>query len=610
MAARIEDYALLGDCETAALVSRAGSIDWLCFPRFDSPACFAALLGSEEHGRWAIAPVGEVRRVSRRYRPGTLVLETELETADGVVALIDYMPPRTPERDVVRIVEGRRGRVALRMELIIRFDYGSIVPWVRRAEGGIRATAGPDTLHLLSDVEVHGEDYRTVADFTLGAGERRAFRLLWSPTFDRARPAPKDPLENLAETERWWRAWSGRCSYHGPWEEAVHASSIALKALTYAPTGAIVAAATTSLPEELGGVRNWDYRHCWLRDATFTLYALLVGGYVDEACAWREWLVNAVAGKPEDLHIMYGLAGERRLTELELPWLPGYERSRPVRVGNAAHGQHQLDVYGEVMDALLLARRMGVLPSENAWRVQTALMRFVERDWRRPDDGIWEMRGGARHFTHSKVMAWVAADRAVRAVEELGLAGDAARWGRLRDEIHAEVCARGFDPALGAFVQHYGSKDPDASLLMLPLVGFLPATDPRIAGTVRLIQERLVHDGFVRRYPTSSGVDGLPGGEGAFLLCTFWLADNLALQGRHDEAVEVFERLLAIRNDVGLLSEEYDPRTRRLLGNFPQAFSHVGLINTARNLAHVGGPAEDRPEQATGDPATLAEAGR
>ncbi|MGE3176651.1 MAG: glycoside hydrolase family 15 protein [Vicinamibacterales bacterium] len=609
MAARIEDYALLGDCESAALVSRDGSIDWLCWPRFDSPACFAALLGTEEHGRWKLAPVGEVRRAHRRYRPGTLILETELETAEGVVAIIDFMPPRTREPDLVRIVEGRRGEVRLRMELILRFDYGSIVPWVRRTDGGIRATAGPDTVHLFSDVEAHGEDFHTVADFSVRAGERRTFQLAWSPTFGGAVPAPRDPIASLEETERWWGGWYRTCSYQGPWAEAVHTSAVALKALTYAPTGAIVAAATTSLPEEIGGVRNWDYRYCWLRDATFTLYAFLVGGYVDEAIAWREWLVNAVAGKPDDLRIMYGLAGERRLTELELPWLPGYEGSRPVRIGNGAHGQHQLDVYGEVMDALLVARRMGVPPSENAWRVQRALMDFVERDWGRPDDGIWEMRGGQRHFTHSKVMAWVAADRAVKSVEEFGVPGDVARWSRLRDEIHADVCARGFDPELGAFVQYYGSKDPDASLLMLPIVGFLPASDPRIVGTVRLIEQRLVRDGFVHRYPTHGSVDGLPGGEGAFLLCTFWLADNLALQGRHAEAVELFERLLAIRNDLGLLAEEYDPVAKRLLGNFPQAFSHVGLINTARNLAREGGPAEDRRERAPADQAALAAGG-
>jgi GH15 family glucan-1,4-alpha-glucosidase len=610
MPARIEDYALLGDCHSAALVSRDGSIDWLCWPRFDSPACFAALLGTPDHGRWLIAPEGEVRRSRRRYRDGTLVLETEVETADGVVALIDFMPPRAACPDLVRIVEGRRGEVPMRMELIMRLDYGSIVPWVRRTAEGLRASAGPDTLHLFTDVDIRGEDYRTVAEFSVKAGERRTFQLVWSPTFGASPPCRGDLQASLEDTERWWRAWLRECAYEGPWKDAVLTSSLVLKALTYAPTGAIVAAATTSLPEELGGVRNWDYRYCWLRDATFTLYAFLVAGYVEEATAWRAWLVNAVAGAPEQLHIMYGLEGERRLPELELPWLPGYEGSRPVRVGNAAHRQHQLDVYGEVMDAMHVARRLGLPTSEDSWRVQRAIMRFLERDWRRPDDGIWEVRGGQQHFTHSKVMAWVATDRAVTAVEEFGLTGDVERWRRLREEIHAEVCARGFDPQLGAFVQHYGSKHPDASLLMLPVVGFLPATDPRMVGTVRFIEERLLRDGFVERYPTERSLDGLPGGEGTFLLCTFWLADNLALQGRRDEAEEVFERLLAIRNDLGLLSEQYDPVARRLLGNFPQAFSHVGLINTARNLAQRGGPAEDRLEQAPGDQRSLAAARR
>lgn len=585
--------------DRAALVSRDGSIDWLCWPRFDSPACFAALLGGDEHGRWKIAPCGEVKASRRRYREGTLILETEIETREGVVVLIDFMALRNGHPDLTRIVEGRRGDVPLRMELIMRFDYGSTVPWVRRTDGGLRASAGPDTLHLFTDVDVHGEDFRTVADFTVGAGQRRVFQLRWSPTFAGAVPEREDALASLARTEQWWRRWYRACSYQGRWAEAVRSSELTLKALTYAPTGAIVAAATTSLPEELGGVRNWDYRYCWLRDATFTLYAFLVGGYVDEAAAFREWLINAVAGKPDQLQIMYGVAGERRLPELELPWLPGYEGSRPVRIGNAAHQQHQLDVYGEVMDALLLARRQGVPPSENAWRVQRATMRFVEANWSEPDDGIWEVRGGKRHFTHSKVMAWVAADRAVKSVEEFGVVGDVTMWRRLRDEIHADVCAQGFDSELGAFVQSYGSKEPDASLLVLPMMGFLPATDPRMLGTVRLIEERLVEDGFVRRYSTHATDDGLPGGEGAFLLCTFWLADNLALQGRQEEAEELFERLLAIRNDVGLLAEQYDPAARRLVGNFPQAFSHVGLINTARNLARGGGPAVDRPSQAS-----------
>jgi GH15 family glucan-1,4-alpha-glucosidase len=596
MPSRIEDYALIGDCQTAALVARDGSIDWLCFPRFDSGACFAALLGTPEHGRWQIAPAEPVLRVRRHYWPGTLILETEYETDSGVVAVIDCMPPRNTVPDVMRQVVGRRGAVPMRMELVIRFDYGSVVPWVQRGPYGIRATAGPDTLFLRTPIPVHGEDLRTVAEFTVAEGERVPFMLAWSPTYA---PVPDvlDPAQELDATAAWWRAWSDRCTYQGAWREEVLRSLITLKALTYAPTGGLVAAATTSLPEQLGGVRNWDYRYCWLRDATFTLYALMTGGYLDEAQAWRNWLVNAVAGEPAKLQIMYGLGGERRLTELTIGWLPGYEGASPVRIGNAAYGQHQLDVYGEVMDALYLARRVGLASSDEAWRVQRAVMHFLETAWRKPDEGIWEIRGPRRHFTHSKVMAWVAMDRAVKAVESFGLPGDAATWIRLRDEIHAEVCTRGFDPQMNSFVQFYGSTDVDASLLMLPLVGFLPATDPRMVGTVATIQARLSSDGFVERYATGSGVDGLPPGEGAFLLCSFWLADNLALQGRLGEARELFERLLSLRNDVGLLSEEYDPRAGRLVGNFPQAFSHVGLINTARNLDHAGGPAEDRQHQ-------------
>jgi GH15 family glucan-1,4-alpha-glucosidase len=600
MALRIEDYAMIGDCQTAALVGKDGSIDWLCFPRFDSPACFAALLGTPEQGRWKIAPAGEMQAVRRAYRSGTLVLETDFETSDGAVRLIDCMPPRSASPDLVRIVEGRRGRVHMRLELIVRFDYGSIVPWVRRIDRGISAVAGPDTLYCRSDVELRGENLHTVADFTVAAGERVSFVLTWCQTHH-PEPEKKDPERTVQETEIWWRKWSSRCTYQGEWRDAVLRSLITLKALTYAPTGGIVAAATTSLPEVIGGVRNWDYRYCWLRDATFTLYALIVGGYTQEAEAWRHWLVNAVAGTPADMNIMYGLAGERRLTEIDLEWLPGYENSKPVRTGNAAYKQHQLDVYGEVMDAFHVARRHGLTEEENAWDVQQFLMKFLETDWERPDEGIWEVRGPKRQFTHSKVMAWVAADRAVRAVEKFGLAGDSNRWRRLRQEIHAQVCAVGFNADVNSFVQYYGSREPDASLLMLPLVGFLPATDSRIIGTVNYIQERLVRDGLVDRYLTHSEVDGLPEGEGTFLLCTFWLADNLALQGRQPEAREVFERLLSVRNDVGLLSEQYDPHNRRLVGNFPQAFSHVGLINTARNLSSAAGPAHDRrrdsPEQ-------------
>jgi GH15 family glucan-1,4-alpha-glucosidase len=594
MPSRIEDYALIGDCQTAALVGRDGSIDWLCVPRFDSPACFAALLGTPEHGRWLIAPAGKVRAVQRRYRANTLVLETEFETDDGVVAVVDCMPPRTRAPDVIRVVEGRRGRVAMRMELVMRPAYGSRVPWVRRVNGDLLAVAGRDALRLRSTVGVHGKDLRTVADFEVAEGQTASFELTWFPSHE-APPSPYDPQEAVRRTERWWQDWSARCTYEGEWREAVVRSLITLKALTYAPTGGVVAAATTSLPEQLGGVRNWDYRYCWLRDATFTLYALLLVGYVDEARAWRRWLLRAVAGAPSQAQIMYGLAGEQWLPELEIPWLPGYEGARPVRVGNAASGQFQLDVYGEVMDALHFARRSGVPASKPAWRVQRALVRFVESAWERPDEGIWEVRGPRRHFTHSKVMAWVALDRGVKAVERFGHDGPVERWRQIRDRIHADACRHGFDPDLNAFVQYYGSHDLDASLLMIPLVGFLPANDPRMLGTVEAIRKHLMVNGFVLRYPTAPHVDGLPPGEGAFLPCTFWLADNLALQGRRAEAREIFERLLALRNDVGLLSEQYDPAARRLVGNFPQAFSHVGLINTAQNLTRPGGPAEDRP---------------
>ncbi|MGH7962767.1 MAG: glycoside hydrolase family 15 protein [Candidatus Binatia bacterium] len=596
MPSRIEEYALIGDCETAALVARDGSIDWLCFPRFDAGACFAALLGTPENGRWLLAPAGDVRHIRRRYREGTLILETEYETDDGAVTLIDWMPPRTIMPDVVRMVVGKRGQVRMRMELIIRFDYGWIVPWVRRTDRGIRAIAGPDTLYCRTNIALRGEDLHTTADFIVSAGQRIPFELTWTPTH-RPEPDEKEAEQSLRDTETWWREWSDRCTYQGEWREAVLRSLITLKALTYPQTGGVVAAATTSLPEQLGGVRNWDYRYCWLRDATFMLYALMTGGYTEEARAWREWLINAVAGSPSKIQILYGLAGERRLTELELNWLPGYEGASPVRIGNAASDQHQLDVYGEVMDALYLARRAGLEPSENAWQVQRALMQFLETGWDKPDEGIWEVRGPRRHFTHSKVMAWVAMDRAIKSVENLGLSGSVDQWRRLRQEIHDQVWREGFNAELNSFVQYYGSKEVDASLLMLPLVGFLPATDARMQGTVQLIQQRLMRDGFVDRYPTMPEVDGLPPGEGAFLLCTFWLADNLTLQGRYAEAREIFERLLALRNDVGLLSEEYDPKTRRLVGNFPQAFSHVGLINTARNLTQAGGPAEDRQSQ-------------
>ena len=564
-----------------------------CVFRADSGACFAALLGTEENGRWLLSPSDQIKNIHRHYRDGTLVLETDYETDGGMVTLIDCMPPRSREPDLVRVVVGRRGQVRMRMQLIIRFDYGSIIPWVRRIDQGIHAIGGPDALVLQTNVALRGKGFTTTAEFIVTEGERVPFVLVWHPA-EQPIPAVVDPEETIIHTEHWWRDWSGRCSYEGPWRQAVVRSLITLKALTYAPTGGIVAAPTTSLPEQLGGVRNWDYRYCWIRDATFTLYSLMLGGYTEEACAWREWLLRAVAGRPSQLNIMYGLSGERRLTEIELGWLPGYDGSRPVRIGNAAHQQYQLDVYGEVIDALHLARRTGLEPSEDAWRVQSALVQFLESGWLEPDEGIWEVRGPRRHFTHSKIMAWVAVDRMVKAIERFGLQGPVERWHKLRTAIHQEVCQKGFDRERNTFVQFYGGTELDASLLMIPLVGFLPADDPRVRGTVEAIERNLTQDGFVARYPTKQEVDGLPAGEGAFLACSFWLADNFALLGRRDDALRLFERLLELRNDVGLLSEEYDTANRRLVGNFPQAFSHVSLINTASNLSRPKGPAEDR----------------
>lgn len=597
MPSRIEDYALIGDCHTAALVGRDGSIDWLCFPRFDSGACFAALLGDESNGRWLLAPAEPVKEVRRRYRPGTLILETEFHTeAGGVVTVIDFMPPKDGAVDVCRIAHCVRGQVKMRLELVIRFDYGWVVPWVRKThEGcGIHAVAGPDALHLrTSRVQLHGENMRTIGEFTISEGQRETFDLVWHSPHDQDPPKLPDCEQALQNTEQIWKAWSDRCTYKGAYSEAVQRSLITLKALTYKPTGGVVAAGTTSLPEDPGGVRNWDYRICWLRDATFTLYALMMGGFNDEAKAWRHWLINAVAGSPSDLQIMYGLAGERRLTELELPWLSGYENSRPVRTGNAAYKQKQLDVYGEVMDALNVARRVGLPADQNVWRVQHAMMMSLEKQWRKPDEGIWEVRGPPRHFVHSKVMAWVAFDRAVQCIEAMGHDHERERWIKARDEIHAQVMAEGFNSEINSFVQYYGAKETDASLLMLPLVGFIKADDPKMTGTVDRIRETLMHDGFVHRYRAAQAVDGLPGGEGVFLMCTFWFVDNLAMQGRTDEARELFERLLSLRNDVGLLAEQYDPKEKRLLGNFPQAFSHVGLINSAYNLGGDG-PARHR----------------
>jgi GH15 family glucan-1,4-alpha-glucosidase len=595
MAAPIEDYALIGDTHTAALVSREGSIDWLCLPRFDSPACFAALLGDPGNGRWLLAPAGPVRDVRRRYQGDSLVLETEYRTDDGVVRVVDCMPPRQADPDVARIVEGVSGRVPMRMELTIRFDYGSIVPWVRRIDGALHAIAGPDSVWLRTPVPVRGENLSTLADFTVAAGERAPFMLTWHASH---RPAPRriEPVKALGDTEAWWGEWASRIDYRGGWQDAVIRSLLTLKALTYAPTGGIVAAPTTSLPERLGGVRNWDYRYCWLRDATFTLSALMLAGLGDEAKAWREWLLRAVAGQPKQMQILYGVAGERRINEEELDWLDGYEESRPVRVGNAAVHQFQLDVYGEVMDALHLGRHIGLESDPSTWDLQRALLEFLESNWREPDEGIWEIRGPRRHFTHSKVMAWVAVDRAIKAVELAGLEGPVDRWRAVRRELHDEVCREGYDSQRDSFVQYYGADHLDASLLLIPLVGFLPAGDRRVKGTVAAIQRELMSDGLVHRYPPegSEKVDGLPPGEGPFLACTFWLADNLAMMGRGKEARSIFERLLALRNDVGLLAEEFDPSSRRQLGNFPQAFSHVALVNTANYLSEDSMPAWSR----------------
>jgi GH15 family glucan-1,4-alpha-glucosidase len=596
MAASIADYALLSDCQSAALVSRAGSVDWLCLPRFDSDACFAALLGNAGNGRWLLAPVDPAARSTRHYLEDTLVLETTHETAEGAVTVLDLMPIRDKAPDVVRIVVGKRGRVRMRMQLVIRFAYGSAVPWVTAIDGGIRAVAGPDMLRLITPVRTRGEDYTTVAEFTVGEGERVPFVLTWHASH-LPDPPLVDPESALTQTVDDWRAWTRRCTYRGPYASLVRRSLLTLKALTYAPTGGIVAAPTTSLPETPGGVRNWDYRYCWLRDATFTLYSLMSAGYSEEAGEWRHWLLRAAAGDPAQLQVLYGLAGERRLPEMEIPWLSGYQDARPVRIGNAASGQLQLDIYGEVLDALHQSRRVGLARSNAGagWELQQALVEHLERIWQEPDEGIWEVRGGRRQFTHSKVMAWVAFDRAVKGIEQFALPGPLERWQKVRDRIHAEVCSKGFDAELGSFVQWYGSKHLDASLLMIPLVGFLPATDPRVRGTVAAIERRLLHDGFVARYDARTGVDGLPGNEGTFLPCSFWLADNYALQGRTGDATTLFERLAGIANDVGLLAEEYDTGARQLLGNFPQAFSHVSLVSTALMLGDAGSPIGRRP---------------
>ncbi|HTR64228.1 MAG TPA: glycoside hydrolase family 15 protein [Terriglobales bacterium] len=595
MSLPIEDYAVIGDCHTAALVSRQGSIDWLCLPNFDSPACFAGLLGTPENGHWSICPAEPVRHIRRKYREGTLVLETEFETASGSVLLVDCMTPPDDAPKLLRMVAGIRGQVKMKMELVIRFDYGSVVPWVRRTDDGISAIAGPDRLSLRAPVELRGENLKTLAEFTVSKGEHVPFDLTWYPSH-RDEPLPLKVDDAIRQTTDWWLDWSRRCSYHGKWSEAVTRSLITLKALTFLPTGGIVAAPTTSLPEKLGGVRNWDYRFCWVRDASLTLHSLLDAGYHSEAQEWREWLLRAVAGSPSELNILYGLRGERRLTELELPWLQGYENSAPVRTGNAAYRQFQLDIFGEVANTLYECREAGIdLPRNGSEDVARSLLEFLETGWEKPDDGIWEVRGPRRHFVHSKMMAWVAVDRAIKTAERGWIQGDIARWKAWRKSIHEQVCRQGFDPGLNSFVQYYGSQHLDASVLMMPLMGFLPPEDARMIGTVKAIETHLVKDGLVQRYTQDSAVDGMPHGEGVFLACSFWLADNYALQGRHQDAVWLFEQLLEIRNDVGLLSEEYDPAAKRLLGNFPQAFSHVGLVNTAFNLEHgVRTPATGR----------------
>ncbi len=596
-AKRIEDYALIGDCETAALVSLDGSIDWLCWPRFDSGALFAALLGGPEHGRWLLTPADENATSTRRYRGDTMILETTHTTDEGEVLVIDFMPLRDSKSNIVRTVVGKRGRVRMRTQLILRFEYGSVVPWVSRLDDHtLRAVAGPDMTVVRANVELRGEDLTTVGEFTVAEGEETSLVMSWGPSHLEP-PQAIDARKALEITEQFWTEWAAQCTYKGKWRDAVMRSLLTLKALIYDPTGGIVAAPTTSLPEQLGGVRNWDYRYCWLRDATLTLLALMNGGYYREAQAWRDWLLRAAAGSPEQVQIMYGLSGERDLREWEIPWLPGYENSKPVRVGNAAHEQLQLDIFGEVMDALHQARVGQIEESETAWALERALVKQLRAIWREPDQSIWEVRGKPQQFTHSKVMAWVAIDRALKSAEHFNLEGPLDDWRALRDEIHADVCKNAFDPELNAFVQAYGSKLLDAGTLLIPLVGFLPPEDPRVRGTVEQIEKHLVDGGFVLRYDSNATDDGLPGGEGVFLACSFWLADNYVLAGRHDDALKLFERLLSLRNDVGLLSEEYDPGRKRQVGNFPQAFSHIALISTAFNLSHIQAPSTPHPAE-------------
>jgi GH15 family glucan-1,4-alpha-glucosidase len=612
MPLRIEDYAVIGNCETAALVGRNGSIDWLCLPRFDSSACFCALLGGPEHGRWLIAPAQNDVQITRRYLSDTLILETVFTTADGSVALTDFMYRRDGSSELVRIVRGLQGQVPMRTEIIVRFDYGAIVPWASQQEDGrLQFVAGPDRVLLDTTVQTHGEDFRTIGDFTLREGEEASFVLNWSPSFRAALPplSGEELTEARKQVHSFWTGWAAAFKPADWCGDAVLRSLLTLKALAHWETGGIVAAATTSLPEQLGGPRNWDYRFCWLRDATFTLYALIGAGILDEAKAWHEWLLRAVAGAPDDLQIVYGVAGDRRLEEYEIPWLPGYEDARPVRIGNGAVRQLQLDVYGEVLDAFYVARRAGLATSDATWALECALILHLEKIWREPDEGIWEVRGGRRHFTHSKVMAWVAFDRAVRSIEEFGLDGPVARWREVRATIHDEVCERGYDPKQNTFVQSFGDATLDASLLLIPLVGFLPPDDPRVQGTVAAVERKLLREGFVMRYDTGTEIDGLPPGEGAFLACSFWLVDNYVLLGRYDEARALFERLLALRNDVGLLAEQYDPHSGRQLGNFPQAFSHLALINAAHSLSTWEGAARLRSKKSESVQQAAPEAG-
>jgi GH15 family glucan-1,4-alpha-glucosidase len=596
MTSHIEDYAIIGDLGAAALVARDGSIDWLCWPSFDSEACFAALLGEPKHGRWQIAPKHPAQRISRRYRPNTLILETRFETAEGAATLIDFMPVRDGASHLIRIVVGERGRVAFHSEFILRFGYGAIVPWVSRIDvDTLRAIAGPDMVVLRTAAGLRSEHFKTESHFTVQAGDRIPFVLSYAPSHEPLPPVV-DPDERLKATETFWTEWISKNKIVCPWNEAVARSLITLKALTFAPTGGMVAASTTSLPEKIGGDRNWDYRFCWLRDATLTLLSLMNAGYFEEAGHWREWLLRAAAGSPNQIQIMYGIRGERRLTEWEVPWLPGYENSKPVRIGNAAHNQLQLDIFGEVMDAMHQARSEGLVPEESGWDLQLEFIKHLEKIWPERDEGIWEVRSAREHFTHSKAMAWVAFDRTIKSAEKFDLPGPIAHWREVRDEIHKDVCERGFDKDMKSFVRAYGSKELDASLLMLPAIGFLPPEDPRIVGTVEAIERDLMINGFVLRYDSEKSADGLPAGEGAFLACGFWLVDAYLMIGRQDDAVKLFERLVALCNDVGLLSEQYDPRDRRLIGNFPQALSHLALVNSASNLAHHKKPAEQRSQ--------------